>query len=100
VTYKNVIFKLSFLDGAVWEGHFSVAMLDTSFPFSLIEGAVGPEHFAVTISLVVNIVTFVDISRFPHEYTKPIFAILCVFTIILIAWSDILLFFPFTFAMF
>jgi hypothetical protein len=62
MAYENVIFKLSFLNGAVGECHFSIAVLDTCLPFSLIEGTVGPKHLTVAISLVVNVISFVDVS--------------------------------------
>jgi len=99
-TNKYVVFKSAFFDGTIGESHLAIAMLDTLLPLALIYGAICPEHFSITISFIVNIVALVDIAALPIEHTVAVFTVLRVLTIVLVARSDINLFFPLAFAMF
>ena len=93
---KNVVFESALLDGAVWESHFPVAMLDTLFPLALIDRAVGPKHFTISLSFVINIVAFVNVTALPVEDAVAVFAVLLILSIILVARIYIDLFLPFT----
>lgn len=97
-TDKDVVFETTLFYGAVWKSHLAISMLDTLLPLSLVDGAICPEHFSIPLSLIVKVVTLVDITALPIEDTIAVFAVLLVLTIILVAWCDIGLLFPFAFA--
>ena len=99
ISYKDIVLESSLLDGAIWEGHLAVAMLDSLLPLALVDGAVGPEHLAVTFSLVIDVAALVDIAAFPSEDTIAILPVLRVLTIVLVAWRNILLLLPLALAM-
>ena len=99
ISYKDIVFESSLLDGAIWEGHLAVAMLDALLPLALVDGAVGPEHLTVTLSLVIDVAALVDIAAFPSEDTIAILPVLRVLTIVLVAWRHILLLLPLAFSM-
>jgi hypothetical protein len=60
-------------------------VLDALLPFALIYGAVGPKHFSITISLIVHIAAFEDVSAFPRKDTVAALSIVDIFSLILIA---------------
>jgi hypothetical protein len=62
VAQKDVILESSLFDGAVWKCHFTIAVLNASFPLALVEGSICPEHLAIAVSFIINIVAFVNIS--------------------------------------
>ena len=99
ISDEDVVLESSLLDGAVWEGHFAVAMLYALLPLALVDGAIGPEHLTVAFSLIIYVAALVDVAAFPSEDTITVLPVLCVLTIILVAWCHILLLLPLSLAM-
>lgn len=95
---KDVVLKTPLFDSAIWKGHLAISMLNALLPLSLIYRAICPEHFTIPISLIFYIGSFVHIATFPSEHTIPILPVILVLSIVLIAWVDINLLLPFTFA--
>ena len=99
ISDEDVVLESSLLDGAIWEGHLAVAMLDALLPLALVDGAIGPEHLTIPISLIIDVATLVDVAAFPSEDTIAVLPVLAVLTIILVAWCHILLLLPLALAM-
>ena len=99
ISNEDVILESSLLDGAIWEGHLTVAMLYALLPLALVDGAIGPEHLAVAFSLIIDVAALVDVAAFPSEYTVAVLPILGILTIVLVAWCHILLLLPLALAM-
>ena len=99
ISDKDVVLESSLLDGAIWEGHLAIPMLDALLPLALVDGAIGPKHLTVAFSLIIDVAALVDIAAFPSEDTIAILPVLGVLTIILVAWCHILLLLPLALAM-
>jgi len=99
ISNEDVILESSLLDGAIWEGHLTVAMLYALLPLALVDGAIGPEHLAVAFSLIIDVAALVDVAAFPSEYNVAVLPILGILTIVLVAWCHILLLLPLALAM-
>ena len=76
--FVDVVFKVTFAFGAIWEHHFSVAVLDAFNPLSLVAAAVSPVHLSVAVSLVFSVFTFVDVSTCPLENTVALLPVIFV----------------------
>ena len=99
ISDEDIVFESSLLDGAIWEGQLAVDMLYTLLPFALVDGSIGPEHLTVALSFVIDVAPLVDVTAFPSEDTIAVLPILCVLTIVLVAWVNILLLLPLALAM-
>jgi hypothetical protein len=72
LTLEDVVFKESVLHPTIWKGHHTLAVLDTHFPFSFVDRGVNPVHLTVTLSIVVDVVSVVDVSALPGKVSDAI----------------------------
>ena len=75
LTFENVVFKVPVFDPTIREVHYTFSVLDTLLPLSYVLGAVGPVHFSLSLSFIVDIVSYIDISTLPCEIAVTIFLI-------------------------
>src|SRR3712207_5923560 len=59
-------------------------MLDAMLPITTIYGTIYPEHLTITLSLILLVITFLSVTRFPLKFTIPVFLIILIFSFILI----------------
>ena len=62
VPHPDIIFEDALFYLSVWHHHFTNAMLDSSLPLTLIKATISPSHSSLTMTLVIMIGPFVDIS--------------------------------------
>jgi hypothetical protein len=68
---ENAVFEEAADDLAAYEVDLPFAVLDSSFPVSFVKGSVGPEHLTVAFALVIDEVTFVEITAGEIEFSVP-----------------------------
>lgn len=61
-SYVNIVLKVTFFVVSVWEGHDTVAMLDSFLPVTFIDASICPGHFAVTMAFIILIVPCVVVA--------------------------------------
>ena len=66
---KTIIFKVTFFHSSIRKNHLSIPMLDSLNPLANIFTSIGPYHFSMPFSLIILILTFIDISWCPLKFT-------------------------------
>ena len=62
ISDEDVVLESSLLDGAIWEGHLAVAMLDALLPLAIVHLSIGPQVHALAMSLPVLEVSLVLVA--------------------------------------
>ena len=83
--FVNVVFKVTFLLVAIWEYHFTIAMLDASNPLTLIAASIRPVHLPVAISLVILVLSLVHVTTCPLEHPIPVLLVSVVVPLVTVA---------------
>jgi hypothetical protein len=81
---EDIVIKDSFLSIPVGEVELTDAVLSAVFPLTIIDSSISPVHFTVTMSLVVEVVSFVPVATLPVELTEAVFLVIEVLSDILI----------------
>ena len=78
VALEDVVFEEAILNSTIWEGHNAAPVLDAFFPLTLVDGAIGPVHLSISLTLIVHVVSVVDVAAFPGELSLPVLFIVTV----------------------
>jgi hypothetical protein len=81
----DIVFEIAFFSGIVREGHLAISVLDASIPFALVPRAISPAHLSIPVSIIFEILALVLVATCPDETTKPMLAIVLVFSVVDIA---------------
>lgn len=87
---EYIVLKVSFFGRSIREDHPSNSVLDASDPLTLVHAAISPEHLSITMSLVIEVVTFVYVSTRPCVDSMATLLIMFVVTIVIIERHPIL----------
>lgn len=80
----HIFLKVTFLLCSIWKDHSANSVLNTSDPLALVHTAVRPDHLSVTLALVINIISFINVSTSPGEYAFAMLSVIIKVTIIYI----------------
>ena len=82
VDFKCVVFKITLFSGTIWKYHTAKAMLNSFNPVSLVMAAVCPVHFSVSVTLILFILSFVNVTADPCKFSNTFFHVIYVVTFI------------------
>lgn len=74
--FVNIVFKIALFYVTIRENHATVTMLDTSNPFALVATSVCPVHLSVTVTFIILIFPFVNVTTSPHKLPKSALSII------------------------
>ena len=82
---KDILFEDASALDAVREDHYADTVLDASVPHAHVDTLVSPAHHSVPVSLIVQVVALVAVSRFPLEDTRAVLFVAHIHAFVLVA---------------
>lgn len=84
-TLVDIVLEVTFLESAIGEDDATRTVLDPASPFAFVHATVRPEHLALTVPLVVDVVSLVDVATGPCVHTLAVFLIALIFAFVTVA---------------
>ena len=97
---ERIVLEKTLFNATIGKLHPTDTILDSFVPLSFVTGAIFPVHLTVAMPLIVLIAPLIIITRFPSEHAHTIFLIVLVGAFVHVAVLVIKALFPFTFAIF
>lgn len=94
--FENVVFEVSFLLLAIRKDHAAQSVLYASNPLTFVHATISPQHLTVALSLVLLVISFIDVARCPGENAFAVLLVLLIFTLVCVAGLDVSGATPFT----
>ena len=82
---ESVIFEEALLEAAVRELHLTIPILNASDPLTFVAGAIFPVHLTVAMSLIIFVTPAIVIARLPREHSHSVLFIIFVVSFIHVA---------------
>ena len=99
IPIEYVVIEEALFNGAIGLNQSALPALQASYPVAFVHCAICEVHFPVAVSLIIDVMTLVNITRLPKELTVPVFLILLVLTLIPVTLNIVLILPPDSFAM-